>query len=171
MTDMNMPAAVREGTGLMVPAGEIQAAISRAGETLTAMADMVRMTNRRMEAMEEEMRALREAVRTMEKVTPEQAKTIGRLIQQRAKDLCEEYRIAPAGTDRAEESEKKRAGRPGLSAAEKAIGNMIRADVREMTGVRADREIARCDWETVVDFVTEWDDYEKIQKIKRGIKK
>ena len=147
---------------------EVAAVVQKAVEALGAMAETVRVTNERMGAIEEEMRSLREQIRTMEKATPEQAKTINRLIRQRAKDICEEYRIGqtvdlrpgkgrPGGFEWAPDPDKA----AKLTAA-------IRADVREMTGVKTAREIARCDVEPVMDFVLGWDDYETIQKIRKG---
>lgn len=151
-------------------AGSVREMIRDQGEAVRAMAEMLRVSNERMAAMEEEMRGLREAVRTLEKVTPAQAATINRLIQQRALDLCEEYRIGDCGDPR-KESGKKGPGRPGISREAKALGAMIRADVRTLTGTRTVREIARCDWETAVDYITGWDDYEKIMKVKAAQKK
>lgn len=149
------------------PAANVTEMIRDQGEAVRAMAEMLRVSNERLAAMEEEMRGLREAVRTLEKVTPAQAAIINRLIQQRARDLCEEYRIGVCA-DPQKESGKKGPGRPAVSKEEKALGAMIRADVRTLTGTRTVREIARCDWETAVDYITGWDDYDKIMTVKAG---
>lgn len=147
---------------------EVAVVVQHAVEAMAAMAETVRVTNERMGAIEEEMRGLREMIRTMEKVTPEQARNVNRLIRQRAKDICEEYRMGQTVDLRPGK------GRPGgfewVPDPDKAakLTAAIRADVREMTGVRNAREIARCDWDAVTDYIIGWDEYETIQKIRKG---
>lgn len=150
---------------------EIGTVIQRAIEAMASMAETVRVTNERMGAIEEEMRGLRETIRTLEKVTPEQAKTVNRLIRQRARDLCEEYRMGVSIDHRADGK-----GKPGVREWEpdpegvKKLTAIIRTDVREMAGVRTAREIARCDWESVAGFILGWDDFEQIQRIRKSRK-
>ena len=110
---------------------------------LEMMADLLRVTNERMAAMEQ-------TIRTLEKVTPQQASRINACIRDRARDLCEEYRIG-------KEERKK----------EMAVRAAIRKGLAEMTGARNVREIARCDAENVVDFILGWEDYEILQQIRK----
>ena len=105
-----------------------------------ALGEMVRIMGERMSAMEQ-------TIRTLEKVTPGQAAEINRRIRERAAEICREY-----GMD---------------TEARKPIVAGIRRDVREMTGVRTAREIARCDRETVTEFIGTWEDYDAIQRIRR----
>ena len=114
--------------------------ICRQNEQLAAMALMLRETNERLAAMEQ-------ALRTLEKVTPYQAKTINRLMRERAAEVCREYRM------------------PGQ---EKKVAGAIRRTVRELTGVKSAQEIARCDYQTVLDTVGTWDRYDVIQKIRKA---
>ncbi len=103
------------------------------------LADMLRETNARMAAMEK-------TIRTLEKVTPRQAAEINARIRERAAEVCREYR---AGGQ------------------EKAAAAAIRKDVRNMTGVRTAREIARCDFGTVTEAIRDWDDYQVMKKIRQ----
>ncbi|MBO7663062.1 MAG: ORF6C domain-containing protein [Clostridia bacterium] len=103
------------------------------------LADMLRETNARMAAMEK-------TIRTLEKVTPRQAAEINARIRERAAEVCREYR---AGGQ------------------EKAAAAAIRKDVRNMTGVRTAREIARCDFGTVTEAIRDWDDYQAMKKIRQ----
>lgn len=103
------------------------------------LADMLRETNARMGEMEK-------VIRTLEKVTPRQAAEINTRIRERAAEVCREYR---AGGQ------------------EKAAAAAIRKDVRNMTGVRTAREIARCDFGTVTEAIREWDDYQAMKKIRQ----
>ena len=103
------------------------------------LADMLRVTNARMGEMEK-------AIRTLEKVTPRQAAEINARIRQRAAEVCREYRA---------------------DGCEKEAAAAIRKDVRNMTGVRTAREIARCDFGTVTDASLEWDDYQAMKKIRQ----
>ena len=166
MRNEKMLPAVPENAALIAETGKNVAELVSG---MRAMAEMLRVSNERMAAMEEEMRGLREAVRTLEKVTPAQAATINRLIRQRAEEICEEYRMGVTIDHRADGL-----GVPGVRVWEtdpgrlKAMTAVIRADVREMTGARTVREIARCDWETAVDYITGWDDYDKIMTVKAG---
>ena len=50
----------------------------------------------------------------------------------------------------------------------KKISAAIRAEVRTMAGAKTAREVARCDYETVIGYVQAWEDYETIQRIRRG---
>ena len=110
------------------------------GERMAAMALMLRETNERLAAMEQ-------ALRTLEKVTPYQAKTINRLVRDRAAEVCREYRM------------------PGQ---EKKVAGAIRRTVRELTGVKTAQEIARCDYQTVLETVGTWDRYDVIQTIRKA---
>ena len=112
---------------------------------LAAMADMLRLTNERMAALEQ-------AVRTLEKVTPAQASALNRAMRQRAAAVCREYLC---------------------EGKEKEAAAAIRRSVRAATGARSAREIPRCDYWTVLELITAWDDYEAMKAIrtKEGAKK
>ena len=105
---------------------------------LRGMADMLRMTNERMVALEA-------AVRTLEKVTPHQAAALNRMIRERAAELCAEYRAHGSEADAAA---------------------AIRRAVRTATGARAAKDIARCDWQAVSELVRGWDDYQVMKELK-----
>jgi hypothetical protein len=126
-------------------AGQMLAAIRKnmedAARQMTLLADMMRATNERMSAMEQ-------VIRTLEKVTPQQTREINRAIMDRAKEICEEYRIP--GKDR-------------------AAAGAIRTDIRLMTGTKLVKEIARCDYKTVLSAILDWDNYEKIQAIRKRV--
>ena len=104
---------------------------------MRAMGEMMRVMNERMTAMEQ-------TIRTLEKVTPGQAAEINKRIRGRAAEICREYSMAQG----------------------KTVAGAIRKDVREMTGVKTAREIARCDYPAVKEFVESWEDYDVIMKIR-----
>lgn len=106
---------------------------------LAGMADMIRLTNERMAALEQ-------AVRTLEKVTPAQAARINQAVRKRAAEICREY-LAEGG--------------------EKEAAAAIRRRLREMTGARSAREIARVDYEAALSLAESWDDYQAMRTIKR----
>ena len=130
---------IRE-TGMRV--AELADGMRKLVEANRGLADMLRVTNERLAAMEQ-------AVRTLEKVTPQQAAEINRAIRQRAGEIRLEY------------------GMRDKPDTEKAVAAEIRKAVREMTGVRTAREIARCDCGTVKEFIRGWEDYDVIQRIRR----
>lgn len=105
---------------------------------MRAMADMMRVTNERMAAMEK-------TIATLEKVTPGQAAEINAGIRTRAAEICQDYRAA------------------GM---EKQAAAAIRKDVRNMTGARTAREISRCDYQTVLKTVREWDNYQTMKALR-----
>ena len=53
---------------------------------ISALAEMLRVTNERMAEMEK-------TIRTLEKVTPQQGLNINRAIRERAAEICQEYRM------------------------------------------------------------------------------
>lgn len=108
---------------------------------MTLLADMMRATNERMSAMEQ-------AIRTLEKVTPQQVREINRAMMDRAREICEEYR---------------------MGGKERAVAGAIRTDVRLMTGAKTGKEIARCDYQTVIGAILDWDHYEKVQEIRKKV--
>ncbi len=65
---------------------ELKQMLGSLGEMLQSMASMVQVTNERMTEIEK-------TLRTLEKVTPYQAKTINRLMRERAAEVCLEYRM------------------------------------------------------------------------------
>lgn len=112
------------------------------GGQIGALAEMLRITNERMAEMEK-------VIRTLEKVTPQQANNINKAIRERAAEICREYRIAA-----------------GEARRETAVA--IRRDVRGATGARSMQAVARCDYAAVIEMVSDWDDYEKMKAIKKG---
>ena len=145
----------KEGSGVLIAredetAQQVVAEVGRASELLVALAEMIRTTNERITGMEARLAEMQKAVRTLEKVTPQQAGSINRAIRERAGELCEEYRMGADG-------EKLN-----------ALAAEIRKDVRKLAGVKATREVARCDYETVTDYVRDWEDYDRIQRIRKG---
>lgn len=153
---------------------EMGQALKDTRQEMAAMAETLRISNERMAAMEKTMR-------TLEKVTPQQAARVNQMIRERAEAICEEYGIgldwAPwtatisanaAGIVMGAEQSAADAG--GKSGAEKrkAMAAAIRKELREMTGVRTAREICRCDLDAVKEFVSGWEDWDTIQRIRKG---
>ena len=122
--------------------------IRETGKTVAEMMPAVRAMGEMLRIMGERMTAMEKTIRTLEKVSPGQAAEINREIRERAAEICREY---------------------GIDAeARKPIVAAIRKDVREMTGVRTAREIARCDRDAVTAFIRTWEDYDRILKIRKG---
>lgn len=132
-----------QAAGGMIPAEEVQNLMEAMAEQLGLMADMLRTTNERMAAMEK-------TIRTLEKATPGQAADINRAIRERAKEICGEYR---------------------MSGTEKAVASAIRKTVREMTGVKTAREVARCDVKIALEMIRGWEEYPEIQAIRKKAKR
>ena len=131
---------------------------------MRAMGEMMRVMNERMTAMEQ-------TIRTLEKVTPGQAAEINKKIRSRAAEICREYSmgsvrgmyVASGGGESWEAG--PRIWQPDPEQVKELTG-AIRKDVREMTGVKTAREIARCDYPAVKEFIEGWDDYDVIMKIR-----
>lgn len=136
---------------------------------MRAMGEMMRVMNERMTAMEQ-------TIRTLEKVTPGQAAEVNRKIRERAGQICEEYGIGQEGDtlgwvepgengEPVEVEYKQLPFKPDPERLKELTG-AIRKDVREMTGVKTAREIARCDYPAVKEFVESWEDYDVIRGIR-----
>ena len=108
-------------------------------QTLGALANMIRTTNERMGALEEQ-------VRRLTKVTPAQARAIHEAVRDRAAQQCQMWRI------------------PGQ---EKACANAIRKEVRLATGVSSMKELPRCDYPVVMRQIQLWDDYKVMKALKK----
>ena len=125
---------------------ELETFMAQALQLMQGMADMVRATNERMAALEQQ-------VRMLEKVTPSQASDLNAAIRQRAAAACQEYR---------------------MTGMEQQVGTAIRKTVRLATGARSVREIARCDYKPVLEMVATWDEYKTMKAIKaqqrKGVK-
>ncbi len=125
---------------------ELETFMARTLQLMQGMADMVRATNERMAALEQQ-------VRMLEKVTPSQASDLNAAIRQRAAEACQEYR---------------------MTGMEQQVGTAIRKTVRLTTGARCVREIARCDYKPVLELVNTWDEYKAMKTIKaqqrKGVK-
>lgn len=155
--------AVREETALIQETGKnVQELLAG----MRAMGEMMRVMNERMTAMEQ-------TIRTLEKVTPGQAAEINRKIRERAAEICREYGMEKVGKlkidhradGRMGEIEEQENRRPDPERLKELTG-AIRKDVREMTGVKTAREIARCDYPAVKEFVESWEDYDVIRRIR-----
>lgn len=151
---MEQMPAIPEEKGLILETGKN---VRELLAGMRAMGEMMRVMGERMTAMEA-------TIRTLEKVTPGQAAEINRMIRTRAEDLCNEYGLwifypgKEIGDIRSEPDANDK----------KALTAAIRKDVREMTGVKTAREIARCDCQAVKEFIQGWEDYDVIQRIRRG---
>lgn len=156
----------REGEA-MVPAETVREMAVAMSAQMGALAEMLRVTNERMAAMEA-------AIRTLEKVTPQQAYNINKAIRERAAELCREYRMGTMVTPGATEDIAKTVQAPEKARFEvnrekaKALATAIRREVRGATGARNMQAVARCDYGTVISMIMDWDDYEKIQRIRKG---
>ena len=153
--------AVREETGVILETGKNVAELL-AG--MRAMGEMMRVMNERMTAMEQ-------TIRTLEKVTPGQAAEINKRIRSRAAEICREYQMGEErGMIVASGGGEKWEAVPLIWQPDpeqvKELAGAIRRDVREMTGVKTAREIARCDYPAVKEFIDGWDDYDVIRRIR-----
>ena len=131
---------------------------------MRAMGEMMRVMNERMTAMEQ-------TIRTLEKVTPGQAAEINKKIRSRAAEICREYQMGEErGMIVASGGGEKWEAVPLIWQPDperlKELTGAIRKDVREMTGAKTAREIARCDYPAVKEFVESWEDYDVIMKIR-----
>lgn len=116
--------------------------LQQVNEAMQLMAGMLRATT---EAME----GLRRQVRMLEKVTPAQASSINARIRGRAAELCDAYRLAGQ---------------------ERAVSAMIRKDFRLKFGAASVRDLPRCDYETVLQQLTLWDDYKAMKKLREKVR-
>ena len=124
-----------------------------------------------MRVMGERMTAMEATIRTLEKVTPGQAAEVNRKIRERAAEICREYSmgsvrgiyVASGGGESWEAGPQIWQPDPEQL---KELTAAIRKDMREMTGVRTAREIARCDYQAVKEFISDWDDYDAIRAIR-----
>lgn len=133
----NNEIATRENASPALPAEAMQA-IGQIADAMRGMADMMRTTNERMTALEQQ-------VRLLTKVTPMQASEINGAIRQRAKELCASYR-ADGG--------------------EKTVANAIRRDMRLALGVQNARDVPRCEYQVAINQVKIWDDYKTMKAIR-----
>ena len=108
-------------------------------QALGAMASMMRTTNERMGALEEQ-------VRLLTKVTPAQTRAIHEGIRRRAEELCQMWRAAGH---------------------EKTVANAIRRAVRLSTGTSSMKDLPRCDYPVVMRQIQLWDDYQVMKAIKK----
>ena len=128
---------IRQENAAPVPV-ELESFMAQTMQLMQGMADMVRATNERMAALEQQ-------VRMLEKVTPAQAANLNAAIRARATAACQEYRMA------------------GL---ESQVSAAIRKTMRLATGARSVREIARCDYKPILELVNTWDEYKTMKAIK-----
>lgn len=113
-------------------------ALEKSQQMLAGMANMIRLTNERMTALEKQ-------VRLLEKVTPGQAAALNAAIRERAAAVCAEYR---------------------MTGMEKQAAAAIRKSVRLATGAHSAREIARCDYKPICDLIGTWDEYRTMKALK-----
>lgn len=98
---------------------------------MSAMAEMMQATNRRMATLEEE-------VRRLNKVTPAQARAINAAIRNRSEAVCAMHRA---------------------TGCEKEAAAAIRKALRISCGIRSVRDLPRCDFDLANRTVEMWDDY------------
>lgn len=113
-------------------------AVVQMTEVMRGMAEMLRSTNERMTALEQQ-------VRMLTKVTPAQAASINMAIRNRAAELCLEYRACGN---------------------EKAVATAIRKEVKLVTGVASVRELPRCQYSIAMDQIGMWDDYKTMRRVR-----
>ena len=116
----------------------MMAALEEQRQGMLNLALMLRETNERMKALEDE-------VRRLTKVTAAQASEINGAIRQRAAEVC---RIHHAD------------GR------EKEAAAAIRKAMKKTCGTGTVRELPRCDYPVALKLVKLWDDYRIMQEIK-----
>lgn len=120
-----------ENGGMSIPAAQMM-------DALRVMADMLRSTNERMAALENE-------VRRLTKVTPAQANELNAAMRRRAAEICEKRRL------------------PGC---EKETLRAIRRAVRETCAISGARDLPRCDYKIAMMRVEMWDDFKVIREIR-----
>jgi len=117
---------------------EAEQAIVRMGQALSGLADMMRSTNERMGALEQQ-------VRLLTKVTPMQAGEINGAVRARAADLCSAHKMAGK---------------------EQAVAAAIRRVLRLSYGVQSVRDLPRCEYQVALQQAQIWDDYKAMKKIR-----
>ena len=137
MVKTNASSVVENDAGALI-GEDVRATLANMAQIMKGMADMMRTTNERMGALEEQVRALT-------KVTPAQANSISAAIRERANEACQEYHALGC---------------------EKAVANAIRKELRLTLGVQNVREIPRCDYEVAMQVVEMWDDYKAMRTIR-----
>ena len=103
---------------------------------MRSMADMVRSTNERMEALEKQ-------VQQLSKITPMQASELSRLIRGRSAELCAEY---------------------GCEGNEKTVAAAIRREIRLRFGVGSVKELAACEYAVARETVELWEDWNVLRR-------
>lgn len=127
------------GSGITLgESGQLQQVLGELGIMMQGMADMMRLTNERMTALEQQ-------VKQLEKVTPAQMRDMQETIREKAAQVCREYRMAGG---------------------ESKVAAAIRKRVRLITGAGSMREVPRCDYETVLGAVACWEEVKTIRAIR-----
>ncbi len=137
MVKANASGVVENDVGALI-SDDVRATLANMAQIMKGMADMVRTTNERMGALEEQ-------VRLLTKVTPAQANSISATIRERAREACQEYHALGC---------------------EKSVANAIRKELRLTLGIQNVREIPRCDYEVAMQAVEMWDDYKVMKAIR-----
>lgn len=125
---------------LMEKNSELATVVEQQNKMLAVMAEMIRSNNERMAKLEAELRML-------VKVTPSQLSALTKALKARAADVCRMHRCVGK---------------------EKAAGNAIRHDLRQLTGVRSMRDLPRCDYENAMKAIEMWDDFVVMTRIRKG---
>lgn len=133
--------------GEMIRQGATDTSISvqELGNTLAQVADAMRGMMEMMRATNERMSALESQVRLLTKVTPAQVSAINAAMRERAKELCELYR---------------------MTGSEKGVTNAIRKELKLLSGVSSVKELPRCEYQLMLERVRAWEDYKVLKKIK-----
>lgn len=127
-----------EGSGFTVR--ELTAAMQRQSDLMASMAMMLKASCEKVDRLEKE-------VRRLEKLTPMQVTEMNALIRKRARDLTEEYGLAPVH--------------------ERTINTWIRAELKQEFGGIV-KEISRCDRELALGYIRTWENSGKLLNLKGG---
>lgn len=133
---MNSIVKIKPDENQMVPMSQVM-------DALTGMAMLLRNTNERMAALEQE-------VKKLTKVTPAQANDVNDKMRKRAMELCRQHRIIGS---------------------EKAVTGAIRKDVKRLMGIGTARELPRGDYQATLSLIENWDDFDVILRLKKEARK
>lgn len=115
--------------------------LSESRETLSRLVEIL-------SGQQRQLQALQQKVAMLEKLTPMQVKDVNLRIRQRGCELEMEHALPAGGAEK--------------------LTTLIRRQVRLETGARSVRDIARCDYPVVCGLISDWEDYDAIEKARRA---
>ena len=127
-----------------------QVTLAAAGQSIRIMAETMQRMSETMQDVLDRMAELEAAVRTLEKVTPAQANQINAAMRERAREICEDWRI---------------------DGGRKIVTGWIRRAVTDRTGAKTAREIPRCDYGSVMGMIAGWEDVELIRDVRARMRR